>query len=251
MKKLQLFYLIIFSFTSFNSFSQIITETETKEEKSKTRKMNNFEVSDSNKTELLLTFYTSYNKRIITPNFYPFGKNPGLRENEKPIWTTNYSIGFRHYINTYFNFEGRLAFISTGEQYDYKSTESDSSYHYTQKYNYIGMPLSFNYYTGKKLKLLLGIGLTPQIFINSNKNTTWTTSENQSKEETIKTKQGYNTFNLCFTIQTGINYQLNEKWSFEILPTYRNQLLSTYLKTSNFRHWNSQLGIQYGLNFRL
>jgi len=250
MKKLQLFYLIIFSFTSFNTFTQIITETEDKEEKNKALKKKNFEVSDTNKTELLFSFFSSYNNRNLSTNDYPFGKELGERVNETSIWTTNYSIGFRQYINNHFNFEGRLAFISTGEQYEYKSATNDSTYNYVQKYSYIGMPLSINYYTGKKLKFLLGIGLTPQIFVNSNKHTTWTTSDNQNSDETLKTKQGFNYFNLGTTIQTGINYQFNEKWSFEILPTFRNQIFSSYLKTSNFKHWNYQLGIQYGLNFR-
>ena len=113
------------------------------------------------------------------------------------------------------------------------------------------MPLTINYFTGKKLKILIGIGLTPQIFVNSSKKTTWTTSENQSDNETLKTKQGFNYFNLGTTIQTGIIYQFNEKWSFDILPTFRNQLFSSYLKTSQFKHYNYQLGIQYGLNYKL
>ena len=251
MKKLQLFYLIIFSFTSFNTFSQIVTESEIKSEKSKPLKKSNHHFSDSSKTELLFNFFTAYNYRSLTPNDYPFGKDLGERVNETSIWTTNYAIGFRQKLNKNLSFEGKLSFIKTGEQYNFKSAIDDSTYNYTQNYTYIGMPLTINYFTGKKLKFLFGVGLTPQIFINSSRKTTWTTAENQSGNETLKTKQGFNYFNLGTTIQTGINYQFNEKWSFEILPTFRNQLFSSYLKTSNFKHYNSQFGIQYGLTLKL
>ncbi len=251
MKKLQLFYLILFSFTSFNIYSQILTETEMKSEKNKPQKRSDYDFSDSSKTDLLFTFFTAYNGRNLISNDYPFGKDIGERVNETSIWTTNYAIGFRQKLNKNFSFEGKLSFIKTGEQYHFKSNMDDSTYNYTQNYTYIGMPLTINYISGKKLKFLFGIGLTPQIFANSSKKTTWTTSENQSDSEILKTKQSFNYFNLGTTIQTGFNYQFNEKWSFEILPTFRNQLFSSYLKTSNFKHYNYQFGVQYGLNFKL
>jgi len=251
MKKLQLFYLILFSSASFNIFSQIQTEAEISSDKNKHPKDSNNSYLDSSKTDLLFTFYSSYNGRYLTPNDYPFGKDIGERSNERAIWTTNYAIGFRQKLNKNFNFEGKLSLINTGEQYSFQSTINDSTYNYNQKYTYLGMPLTINYFTGKKLKILIGIGLTPQIFVNSSKKITWTTPENQSDNETLKTKQGFNYFNLGTTIQTGIIYQFNEKWSFDILPTFRNQLFSSYLKTSQFKHYNYQLGIQYGLNYKL
>lgn len=251
MKKLQLFYLILFSFSSFNIFCQIVSESEIKSEKSKPQKKSITHFSDSSNTDLLFTFFTAYNYRNLTPNDYPFGKDLGERVNETSIWTTNYAVGFRQKLNKNFSFEGKLSLIKTGEKYNFKSSIDDSTYNYTQNYTYVGMPLIVNYLTGKKLKFLFGAGLTPQIFLNSSRKTTWTTSENQNGNETLKTKQGINYFNLGTTIQAGINYQFNEKWTFEILPMFRNQLFSSYLKTSNFKHYNFQFGIQYGLTLKL
>ena len=113
------------------------------------------------------------------------------------------------------------------------------------------MPVRINYTIGKDIKLYAGVGLIPQMFTGYRQEQQWTTSTNAKVEETIKTKNGYNSFVLSSVFNLGLIINFQNNWSLMISPEVRIQLTSSYQKLDGFVHKGRAYGVTFGLTRNL
>lgn len=243
------FLILSFFFISLTSFGQIQVGGDVKEEKpekkEKAEKPKKEKQSDE-ATEVFLGANWSKTNRRLETNKNIFGDSIGERENEIGINTWSGSIGIRTKINQFLLFEGGISYLQNGEKYDFQGT--DTSFSYTNKYNFIGMPLKLYYYYEKNnFRFQVGVGGIPQMALKFSQETRSMNSEGAEETSSIKTKVGVNSFVFSAVANIGFQYEFMPTWSVYLLPEYRVQLNSSYLNSNKFKHYGNALGVSFGL----
>ncbi len=242
--------LIIFIFfISLTSFGQIQIGGETKEEKperkEKPAKVVVEKKSDDAIDVFLGTNWSNTYRRLET-NKNIFGDSIGSRENEVGIGAWSFGFGIRTKLNKFLLFEGGISYLQNGEKYSFEGV--DTSYSYTNKYSYIGMPLKLYYYHQfKDLRIMVGVGGIPQMALKFHQESKTVNSKGDEQTEKIKTKVGYNSFVLSAVANIGIQYEFMPTWSIYLIPEYRVQLNSSYLTSNKFKHFGNAMGLSFGL----
>lgn len=178
-----------------------------------------------------------------------FGKPLGERVNETRLNAWSFTLGFRSQLSDYFAWEGAVAYMKNGESYAFE--ESDTSYSYESRYNYIGVPMKLFFTYGDEIKLLVGAGVVPQMFTGFKQNITYEDKLSNNETEEIKTKIGYNSFVLSTVFNLGAQFKVGERWSILLLPEYKLQLTSSYQKDGPYKHKANSIGGHIGLVFDL
>lgn len=187
--------------------------------------------------------------RRLEENEGLFGDSLGVRADETPYNRWSFGIGVRSMLTDQIMFEGGISYMRNGEQYSFE--ESDTSYIYTSQYSYIAMPLKLNYTFGNKIKLILGGGIVPQMFLGNKKNVTWTSKDLTDGKEEIKTKQGYNTFVVSGVLNLGLEYEATPMVSVLFVPEFKTQFNSSFGKFDSYKHYGRSIGFNIGLTYKL
>lgn len=166
----------------------------------------------------------------------------GERANETSLKTWSYQFGLCSPLTKHLSFDGGLALVQAGEQYSWNSNSTDSSYRYTTKYRYFGMPLQVKYQTGKDFVFFIGAGVLPQLFQSYEQAINWTDSLGNAGKQTINDESMCQSFVLSALASTGIllNFQGNYGLRFSVY--YRYQLTNSYGPYQYFKHYSSGLG---------
>ncbi len=173
----------------------------------------------------------------------------GEREFETPLNTWSYGVGVQTQLNDHLMWKGGMTLLSNGERY--RLEEEDTLLAYQTKYTYIGMPLKLLFTTGTGFKFMIGGGLTPQLFVQYRQDREWRTTTGATGTETLKFKNGYESFVLGAALNIGFQYRLNDQWSFLFLPEYRIQLTNAYVKNDPYEYFGRALGVDVGLTMKL
>ncbi len=230
----------------FRTNSQIVIGNESSRNQKKVSPKNSKSLTNQDgNTTLCLTANRSTTFRQLKENSGLFGDTLGNRAGEKALKTWSFSIGFQNRIGQHLQWGGGISLLKNGEQYEFKA--SDTSYSYTTVYSYIGMPIKINYLWGNVVKFYVGTGLVPQLLSGYQQQKKWTTSKNAIIKETDKNKVGFSPFVLSAFFNAGISLNFNNEWGVLIVPEYRLQLNSSYLKYDKFIHKANALGISFGL----
>jgi len=243
--------LLGFFMTSLTVFSQIQIGGETdepkKEEKKKEAKPEKIKPVNENSgsTEIFINGNWSATNRNLVKNDNIFGDSIGERANETGVNAWSFGLGIRTRIHKYLLFEGGVSYLKNGEQYSFSGT--DTSFSYTNNYQYIGMPLKIYFVYGQnKLRFQAGVGAIPQMALKFKRTTEYTTTQGDSESGTLKTKIGYNSFVFSFVANVGAQYEFLPSWSIYLQPEYRVQLTSSYLKANAYKHFGNALGLSFG-----
>lgn len=254
MKETKLLLLVALVVSHFSIFAQVELGGEP-EEKPKKEKVKDEEVKvekevvkDGN-TEVFLLTNWSRTSRVLEINEGPFGDTLGQRAFETGANNWSFGIGFRSAINQHFSLQAGVSFIRNGESYTFE--EPDTLFTYTTTYSYISMPIKGLYTLGNEVKLLVGGGITPQLFTSYLQEQEWRDKVDATGDETIKQKNGYSTFALSAAINVGVQYQFSKNFSLLFMPEYRIQLTDSYVVTDSYNHFARALGFDLGLTFKL
>jgi hypothetical protein len=239
-------------FYTNSAISQILigepTSTSKKEEKKQVETAKVDTISKKRKESTTAAYLvTNWSKayRLLEKNGDIYGDTLGIRADEKNVTTWSFGIGMQSQINKHLMWDGGIALLRNGESYSYSAT--DSSFSSQTYYSYISMPVRINYTIGKDIKLYAGVGLIPQMFTGYRQEQQWTTSTNAKVEETLKTKNGYNSFVLSSVFNLGLIINFQNNWSLMVSPEARIQLTSSYQKLDGFIHKGRAYGITFGL----
>lgn len=166
----------------------------------------------------------------------------GERAYETALKVWSFQFGIVAPISRHFAFDGGLALIQNGEQYQWNASSTDSSYDYTTKYRYFGMPIQLKYQTGKDFVFFVGAGLTPQLFQSYEQNIHWTDSLNNNSKLTLTDETMCQSFVLSATGSTGIHVHFKSNYGLRISLNYRYQLTNSYGPYQDYKHFSSGLG---------
>lgn len=247
MRNISFLTLLIFLPLYMQAQVELSKETSKEEKKKKEKK----EYVSDGTTEVFLLLNGSFTTRKLVPNEGFFGDSLGERANETGLGTLSYGIGIRNEISEHFKWEGGISFLQNGEKYSFNSEVNDSSYAYDYTYRYIGMPIKLYYTYGNSIQLMAGVGVLPQMFIHQRQRVQYTTAENDSFEEELKTKIGFNSFVMSTVFNLGASFKLGESWSITVLPEYRLQLSSSLAKNAPYKHYGRALGLNLGITLHL
>lgn len=187
--------------------------------------------------------------RSLSINEGLFAKPLGERANEEATFVGAATIGVRNRISSSFLLDFGVSYVGNGEKYAFSGV--DTSFSYRTSYNYLAIPLKVQYVTGKKVKFLVGAGIQPQLFLSSNRKSTWVDSENKSGSETEKLNKTMNFFTLSAIANAGIEWQVGSTTSLFLMPEFRYQLTNSYTKQTPYIHKGIYYGVQLGLSFGL
>lgn len=166
----------------------------------------------------------------------------GERAKETSLKVWSYQLGLVSPLSKHLYFDGGLSFIQNGEQYQWNSTETDSSYDYTTKYRYFGMPIQLKYQTGKNVVFFMGAGLAPQLFQSYEQKIHWTDSLNNNSNKTINDESMCQSFVLSAIGSTGIQLHFNSNYGLRVSVYYRHQLTNTYGPYQDYKHFSTGFG---------
>lgn len=233
------------SFITLTSFAQIEVGSETgKTKKSKTKKgKKESEIDGSTFVFIYSNWSSSF--RGLKENDAPFGDPLGSRKDEKSLGIWSFGLGITNYFSKHIGFEGGISILRNGEQY--KAELGDSTYQYTNKYMFVGMPLKLKFSIGDKVKFTASAGVIPQVFSAFKQDVEWKSSLSGSGEETIKTKIGYTSFAMSAVFNIGVQFKFGKRLYLMLEPEYRMQLTSTYDKKASFKHYANNIGGNIGL----
>lgn len=232
---------------SYCSYSQVeLSKETTKKEKKKKSIESDKELSST--SVFVITNWSSTSRKLIE-NKGLFGDSLGERSNETSLNLWSFGIGLRTQIHEYIAWEGGINYTKNGEQYKYD--ETDSMYNYQSRYSYLSMPIKVYFTYGEKWKLLAGVGIVPQMFVGYEKNEQWRDAEGNEDESSSKLKIGYNSFVFSTVFNVGVQYQISKRIGVLLMPEYKMQLSTSYLKTSSYKHFGRSLGGNVGLIINL
>jgi opacity protein-like surface antigen len=253
MKDTKLILLIALIASNFPLFAQVELggdeekpkKEKVKEEKAKDEKV----VTKDGNTEVYVLTNWSRTSRVLETNEGPFGDTLGQRAYETSLNKWSFGIGFRSALNEHFSIQAGVSFMRNGESYSFE--EPDTLFKYTTTYSYIAMPIKGLYTLGDELKLLVGGGITPQLFTSYLQEQEWRDKVDATGNETIKQKNGYSTFVLSAAVNIGVQYQFSDNFSILFMPEYRIQLTDSYVVTDSYNHFARAFGFDLGLTFKL
>jgi hypothetical protein len=229
---------IFFTLISFSHSSQItFAKKETKDSLYR------------NQAYVFINRTNTYRTLIPNEDFIP--GNLGERVNEKSLNTYSFGIGLKGHILKNLIWDGGMAYIQNGEQYNFASIINDSTFAYQTYYKYIAMPLKLNFTFGKSVRIFGGAGILPQLFLNYKQKQQWETALGSRESNIIKTKDGFNTFITSAVFNLGISFHSKNGYGIFVNPEYRLQLQNGLGKTSYFKHKSYGFGFSAGITKEL
>jgi hypothetical protein len=230
MKLLQLF-IVIFLYSSMEA--QIISTNASPQKKNKDKDSASVLYMDFQR--LNTTPHLTQNTAFLT---VPLGE----RANETTLKVWSYQLGLCSPIARNLSFDGGLAMIQTGEKYDWNSTTTDSSYRYTTKYRYFGMPLQLKFQTGKDIVFFMGVGAMPQLFQSYKQEIAWADSLGNAGSKMLEDKSMCQSFVLSALASTGVQLHFKSNYGLRFSLNYRYQLTNTYGPYQYFKHFSTGIG---------
>ena len=245
---------------SLNGFNQIEINNKKEKDRKKEQKMKDevekeIEIKNKKKQPLQVTGRNVFlgmsigqSYRTIKPSETIFGKEVGPKAQEKPILSMRYQAGMQIVLFKNFMVDFGFTYTVQGEQYSYADDSSDSTYSYTNKYRYIGVPITVNgIFGGKWVRFYFGAGLTPLMFINQYEKLRYSTETGvvTDQENTIKDTR-YNQFNLMAIGRIGVQVNFSKHVGFYLAPEFRYNILNTFEKQYKHIHHQMAWGIDFG-----
>ncbi len=247
------FFLLILLTLSFSSYAQIesgkVGTKQPKVEKVKTKKEPTQVDFKQVESQIYLSGFYGLSDRTLSENTSVFGKPLGQRSNETSILSGGFDFGIRMKISDQFRLSFGMNYSTYGEQNSVSI--QDSTFNYTNKYSYLGLPISLQYVVGSKWRFISGIGLQPHLFLRGNQENEAISPSGVSTKNSFKYRDEMNFFTLHGFAQLGVEYQFSPQTSIYIVPEYRIQFTNSYGKQEPYIHKANWFGARLGLMFNL
>lgn len=161
-----------------------------------------------------------------------------------PMAAINYKVNIIK--GLYANFG--VDYLRTGEKFSWKSTTSDSTFAYTNKYQLISIPIGLNYIVGKKVKFIGGFGVAPNLTFGSKQFVKTTTTAKKELDYKTPLRERMNDFNISGYVQAGVQFRLVNGFYFYVIPEMRYSFVNTLNKQATYSRKFWALGAQFGFS---
>lgn len=253
MKKLVLFIALVFTSASFAQIELGKKTTKEKQnveknapKKNKTKKPNSL---GQGNLQIYLGYGPTYTFRNLSENPGLFSEPLGEKNNELPTWVHGAYLGVRANLHKYVALDINLGYQEDGEQYQFRSSISDSTYFYKNSYRSMGVNIKvLPKFDVGKFTFYIGGGIGPSLFINQGQKVEYNTSLGNSRDEEFKFTENFRAFNLNLIASAGISYKPFEFMSIYFMPEYRYGLFSTYNDTRPYIRKPIALSLHFGIS---
>jgi hypothetical protein len=177
-----------------------------------------------------------------------FSKPLTLEKEEKGIITPYTGISYKIGLAKGFYVSFGLDYAKSGEQYSWKSTTSDSSYAYKNRYQLVSIPMGINYLVGKKIQFIGGLGFAPNLTFGSKQILNTITEDKNDVTTTIPLRDKVNDFNIAGYVQAGVQFKIISGFYFYVLPEFRYSFFNTLNKQASYARKYWLLGGQAGFS---
>lgn len=259
MEKLKPFVALLCLLTTVSLKAQVViggeeNKTTKEEEKSEPLvEMNNKPARQVEGTSSLYFFASrAYNNRSLKENEGLFGDTIGKRADETGLKTACLGFGFRNQVGKSWFIGGGVTVYNNGESYAFEG--SDSTFNYTSKYSYIGMPIFVEYTVGETFQFIGTAGIAPSMFVRYKQEQNWMNAKNVEGDTLIKLRNGdqqFNTFVVSAFVSAGVALKISETSTIYVKPEYRLQLNSSYSQINPFIHKARAFSVNFGLIYDL
>lgn len=259
MNKIIVFILFgLFSFSTSVVFSQIesgkITPEQQVTKKKKRPKKERIPRTDEEVKEAPFLFIGAgafQSNTINKATHTIFSKPLGIKEDEKAVIVPVVGISYKIVLKNGFFVNFGLDYSQSGEKFDWKSTTSDSSFSYQNKYHLLSVPLGVNYIYGKKVQLITGLGFAPNLTFGSKNKTQIVTTQKDKIDTKTQIQDRMNDFNIYSYFQLGVQFRLTRGVYFYLLPEIRYSLFNTLNKQASYHRNYWQIGAHAGISFKI
>lgn len=233
---------IIFSLMIFEINAQIVSIS------SENQKNN------PNKTSIFVNNLIFQSFRNVEENpFYDYSSIDQLSQ-EKTIFTYNFELGIVLPIARSFYIESGVGFYQNGESSSFEDISSDSTYNYTNRFGYVGIPIKLKWipistaYGKNKFNFGLKAGAIPQILFSYRQQRNWTTSYGSRQSEDYKIRDNLNSNNICLVFECEASYIIRNDIALNLTASYRNSLLNSFNRYGLYSRHAFGYGIGIGFS---
>lgn len=255
-----LIFIIITVFFSAQTIAQIEIGSKNEKDRKKEQKMkDDVEKEIEKKKKKLELNITGRNVYIgISPGqsyrqLYPaktiFSRPIEHENSEKPIFSMRVSAGMQVTIFKHLMLDFGFTYMHQGESYSFKDQGTDSTMDYTNKYRYIGVPLTANGIFGNdRIRFYFGAGIIPMMLVNQYEYIRYTTEEGTISETSRSFRDTrFNQFNIQAIGKLGMQVNLTKHLGFYLAPEFRLNLMNTFQKQHKHIHKQYAWGADFGL----
>lgn len=180
-----------------------------------------------------------------------YGKPLGIKAEEVGRTVPIAGMSYKVVLDKGFYLSFGIDYSQSGEKFSWKASDSDSSFAYKNTYHLLSIPIGINYIYGKKVQLLTGLGIAPNLTAGSRNKTEIITTEKTSIDTKTSIQERMNDFNISAYFQLGVQFKVGTGVYFFILPEARYSLMNTLNKQASYQRKFWQIGAQAGISFNL
>jgi len=239
---MRFFVAFLFYALSFYSFSQIIQIEDNVQGKKEAR------------TSIILKNSVQSCFRSIEINDYFANSSIEQYENEEAIHLYQMEIILQLPITEIGFLETGIGFYQNGESSNYVDPNSDSTFRYSNQFQYFGLPLKLSLQKSiikfKSGHISLGIssGFVPLLLNGYNQKRAWTTNFGSRNSETLKDRTYITSYNVLGVLETTIGYHFKEDYGIHLMGNYNKSLMNSFTKYGPYKRKAFSYGISLGLS---
>lgn len=256
MLKSILFITILFCFP-YKGKAQIVNQNNTSNKENENKKE---EQSKSN-TETKNNFTTAYFSVGYFNTFRTFEDQTPYKtlyrwNTQTPTQNLGFNLGVYIPLVKHFDLDIGVNYLPFGEEYNFKDSLSDSTYHYINKYQQIGIPIRLKYTfinvnpSDLGFKPFISLGIVPSNILSIRYFSDYKSKDgSEIKNDVKKVTKDLNNFVFSTSLTVGLTYK-TQKVAFIIQPEFRYNISNSYNNVF-FKHnlwaWGVNAGIE--MNF--
>jgi hypothetical protein len=246
-------FITLLLYLSNNSIAQIVNQNSNPKPKEDNTK-NKDKKNNQSKTD----FTTAYFSLGYFNTFRSFEDHTAYNskykwETQTPTQNLGFNFGIYIPLAKHFNLDIGVNYLPYGEEYTYQDSLSDSTFHYINKYQQIGIPIRLKYTfinanpSDLGFKPFISIGVVPSNILSIRYFSDYTLADSTAiKNDVKKVTKDLNKFVFATTASIGFTYK-TKKIGFKLMPEFRYNISNSYTGVfwkHNLWAWGVNAGIE-------
>jgi len=244
-------------YLSSNSFAQIVNQNNTPQPKvddKKTEKPDKSKKEKQTKTDFTTAYFSlGYFNTFRTFVDQTVYHSKSEWENQTATQNLGFNVGIYIPLAKHFDLDIGVNYLPYGEEFNYQDSLSDSTFHYINKYQQIGIPIRLKYTfinanpSDLGFKPFISVGIVPSNILGVRYLSDYTQADSTVvKNDVDKVTKNLNKFVFATTASIGLTYK-TEKIGFKLMPEFRYNVSNSYTGVfwkHNLWAWGINAGIE-------
>ena len=206
------------------------------------------------RTSFLIKNSLQYCFRTIEEN--PFFVNSSIEEyqNEQAVHLYQFEMSISHPLSQVIFLETGLGFFQNGESFNFMDDQSDSTFAYSNRFQYFGLPLKLKFsipiqsFNSGSFHFSFSAGFIPLLLNAYHQDRAWTSNFGSRNSEKFKDRTYINSYNIMGTLESSLNYNFNKDYAVHLIMNYNKSLINSYTKYGSHIRKAFSYGVALGLS---